>query len=144
MSLDTLVDWMKASVPPLGRGDVPVLVRHTLEKLTGARSARPALDVYEDANELRIVVDVPGATARNTRVAWDGTDTLTVHVARARPLLPTPHLAEVAICDWYREIPVPVEVDGARATTSLEDGVLTVRLPKDDADGVEPVPVVVG
>ena len=142
--LETFVDWMKAAMPPVGRGDVPVLLRHTLDKLRGARSASPPHDIYETETALCIVLDVPGATARNTRVAWDGTATVTVHVARARPSLPSPRVEEHPVCDWYREITVPIDVDGARATTSLQDGVLTVRLPKDESDGVEAIPVVVG
>lgn len=111
-SFHTVLDWMKAAVPPLGRGDVPVLLRRTLDKLGGARSAPPPHDIHENETELCVVLDVPGATARNTRIAWDGTDTLTVHVARVRPSLPAPRLEEYPLRDWYREIRVPVDVVG--------------------------------
>jgi len=101
-----------------------------LEQLGNVPLARPPLDVYENDKEILIQADVPGGTRDGATVGWDESRGLTLLVKGEA--LPAGSLwaSEYQPCDWYRAIGLPDYVDGARATSTIKDGVLTVRVPK--------------
>ena len=97
----------------------------------------PYVDVFENANEILLWADVPGATregidvhvekgqltlaARRPPAAVDGGPRLTP--------LETEHRAH----DYYRVFAVPSGIDATRIEAELTAGVLKVRLPKSEA-----------
>jgi HSP20 family molecular chaperone IbpA len=102
----------------------------SLEPLDDARLATPVVDVYENDKELLIFADVPGGTREGASVAWDEARGLTFAVkTRALPA-GTLWASEYKPCDWYRTIELPAYVDGSKATCTMKDGVLTIRIPK--------------
>jgi HSP20 family molecular chaperone IbpA len=101
-----------------------------LEQLGDAALATPVVDVYENDKELLLYADVPGGTRADATVAWDEGRGLTFLVkGRA---LPSGSLwaSEYKPRDWYRTLTLPDYVDGSKATSTIRDGVLTIRIPK--------------
>ena len=141
MGLENLVQWTKSKLSRFTGGDVPVTTSRSLDGLTRGRVGVPAADLFENQSELQLVVDVPGATPRNTHVTWNEVDTLAVHVQRAGAAPGTPWLSEYEESDWYREIILSPDVDGAKATSTVRDGVVTVRLPKRRTTSSTHIPV---
>jgi HSP20 family molecular chaperone IbpA len=92
----------------------------------------PRVDVYENANELLVLADVPGATK----------DTVAVHVDRGQLTLearrePVAHgsvlEAEYRPADYHRVFTVPQGIDASKIEAELTAGVLRIRLPKSEA-----------
>jgi HSP20 family molecular chaperone IbpA len=90
------------------------------------------VDVYENANELLVLADVPGATK----------DTVAVHVDKGQLTLearrePAAHgtvlEAEYRPVDYHRVFSVPQGIDASKIEAELSAGVLRVRLPKSEA-----------
>ena len=101
-----------------------------LESLGEAPLSTPRVDVYENDKEVLVYADVPGGTRTGATVAWDEARGLTFLVkARARPA-GTPWASEYEPCDWFRAIELPAYVDGSKATCTLKEGVLTIKVPK--------------
>ncbi|MCS6912451.1 MAG: Hsp20/alpha crystallin family protein [Myxococcales bacterium] len=116
----------------LGRGEgavVPVS-QAVPERLGGAPVAVPAVDVYENESELVVVADVPGGSREGAVVSWEQGRGLTLLVQGPEPPGGTVWTAEYGPHDWYRALDLPEYADAARATSTIKDGVLTIRIPK--------------
>lgn len=128
---DALVQWTLGKLGKLARLTFGrVRVTSSLGALTRGSAALPALDLFEDAREVLLLLDVAGATPSNTRVAWNDLEPLSVHVQRRAAPPGPPLVSELEQRDWYREIALPPDADGARARATVRDGVLTVRVPR--------------
>ena len=95
-----------------------------LEK-TRSRELTPAVDVYESAAELVIVVDLPGVTHERLDLKID----------------PPELRFEAAVQNgdgsvWRRSFPIDERIDANKVSAELKNGVLTIRLPK--AEEVKP------
>lgn len=101
-----------------------------LEPLGTAPLATPPVDVCENEQEILIHADVPGAGPEGAVVAWDEGRRLTLLIKNQAPPPGTPWVSEYMPRDWFRAFELPDYVDGAKATSSLKDGVLTIRIPK--------------
>jgi len=85
----------------------------------------PHVDIYEGAEELLVVADVPGLSLEGVHVNFEK-DTLTFegeaftgdHALASKPFV------------YRRSFRVPRGVDAAQIGASLAQGVLTIRLPK--------------
>jgi HSP20 family protein len=101
-----------------------------LEQLGDRPLAAPCCDVFESEEEIVIVADVPGAAKEGTVVSWDERAGLTLFARNQTEAAERPWAAEFLAQDWHRVFALPALADGARATSSLKNGVLTVRVPK--------------
>ena len=84
---------------------------------------------YESDKELLVQIDVPGSSRHGATVSWDeGRLTLLVKSQE----LPSGSLWawEYQPSAWYRALELPDYVDGAKAVSTLKDGVLTIKIPK--------------
>lgn len=104
-----------------------------LERLGRTPLATPPVDVYENDQEILINADVPGASPEGAIVAWDEGRGLTLLIKNQAPPSGSPRASEYRPCDWFRAFDLPDYVDGLKATSSLKDGVLTIRIPKRPA-----------
>ncbi len=98
-------------------------------------------DLLEDDDAYLLVVDLPGATAETVDVTIEG-GRLTIE-ARREKAAPRDfrYLTEERALFLDAELPLPPDATGADAEGSIERGVLTLTLPKSDADGGQRIPI---
>ena len=98
---------------------------------TPQRAVAPAVDVFEDANGITLLADMPGVSKEDLEIRLDG-ETLVVEgaVAPAMPEGMQALWAEMKVPRLRRTFTLSRELDTTRIEANLKDGVLTVRLPK--------------
>jgi len=95
----------------------------------------PAVDVAETQDAIILHAELPGMKKEDIDIQLHG-DTLTLRGERKQE---TPqrgehyHRIERQYGAWQRTFQIEVPIDTARVGASYEDGVLTVRLPKQEA-----------
>jgi len=92
---------------------------------------RPAVDIYEDAEGITLLADMPGVNREGLALEVDR-DSLTIE-GDAR--IETPKGMEALYADvrstrYRRSFALSVELDTDAIKASLRDGVLSVRIPK--------------
>jgi HSP20 family protein len=104
--------------------------------------AYPAVSLEEDADALRITAEVPGVPLEALTVEVKG-DRLTI--AGERKASDTAaeryHRRERRTGAFSRVVTLPARVDAAKIEASLKDGILRIRLPKEEAAKARRVPV---
>ena len=95
----------------------------------------PATDIYETANELVLVADLPGIKAEGLNVTVEDN----VLVIRGSPASGGAAkeagevlLQEFASGEFYRAFQLPADFDTAHIQAALKQGVLKIRLPKSE------------
>jgi HSP20 family protein len=93
---------------------------------------RPLVDIYETADEIRVLVELPGVKREDVQLILDR-NTLIIRGTRRdtfRTDCQACHQMEILFGEFERavDIPVPVNPDGAKAI--YRDGFLMVNLPK--------------
>jgi HSP20 family protein len=102
----------------------------------------PRTDVYETADALVLVADVPGATEQGVEVTFEG-DQLTIEAK----VEPAKHegfsfsLREYEVASYRRSFTVNTSIDRDGITAALVDGVLRVNLPKAKEAKVQKIQV---
>ena len=98
---------------------------------TNERPVSPAVDIFEDANGITLLADMPGVSRDRLDVKLDG-DTLCVE-GRVELDMPSDMRAlwaEVSVPRFRRTFTLSRELDAARIEANLKDGVLALRVPK--------------
>jgi HSP20 family protein len=90
----------------------------------------PPVDIYENADEILVVADVPGARTESITVKVDKGE-LYLHARRDDAGVPkgTPSAA----LDYARTFLVPRGIDADKISAEMNAGVLRIHLPKSDA-----------
>jgi HSP20 family protein len=92
----------------------------------------PPVDVYENADELLLLADMPGVTPDEVAIHLDQ-DELTIETRRD----PTPDdkmvRPELAPIDYRRSFAVPHGLDAEKIKAEVSNGVLALHLPKSPA-----------
>jgi len=93
----------------------------------------PATDIYETAEELTLMAELPGIKADGLEVTVEES----VLVIRGRPQAAGEPdgevlLQEFASGEFYRAFQLPADYDTAKIKATLKDGVLTLKLPKSE------------
>jgi HSP20 family protein len=94
----------------------------------------PALDMEETKDEIIVKAELPGIHKEEISLQVQA-DTLTlsgVRKSESETKDKTIHLVERSYGKFQRSIALPCKVDATRAKAVYEDGVLTVRLPKQE------------
>lgn len=107
---------------------------HNAAETTHERATvRPACDIYENADEILLVVDLPGVPADAVSVDLDK-DTLTIIGRRNQQLPEGARLIAGQGFGWdfRRQFTVGSQVDQERIKADLKDGVLEVHLPRHE------------
>jgi HSP20 family molecular chaperone IbpA len=104
------------------------------------RTVAPAVDVFENADEILVIADVPGAPGDAIDVRVEN-DTLTI--ATHRPAAPESRALgrEYEEFDFTRTFRLPRGIDGGNVRAESRDGTLIVRLPKAAAAKPRKIPV---
>lgn len=86
------------------------------------RELRPAVDVYENADELLMRADMPGASA----------DSVKIRIENSLLTLQAERQGAEATLRYYRAFQVPDSVDPEGISAELKQGVLHVQLKKHE------------
>ena len=92
----------------------------------------PAVDVYENPDELLLLVDVPGATNEGIDVQLDKGQ-LTIVAKRSQDTSGSLLVGEYRTHDYLRVFSVPQGIDSSKIDAHLSGGVLRLQLPKSDS-----------
>jgi HSP20 family protein len=106
----------------------------------------PAAEVAESDGEVTVKVEVPGVTKDQIQLAVSD-DVLTVRGETRKETEEKKknyYREEIRYGAFQRMVPLPVEVDGSKATAELKNGVLKVTLPKSRQPKAHEVKVAVG
>lgn len=103
--------------------------RSELEHIHDERRLTPPVDVYENKDELLLLIDVPGVENEGLSIQLDG-ERLEVE-ARQRLAEGDPQGLPPAV--YVRTFAVPRGIDASKVNAALERGVLAVHLPKSEA-----------
>ena len=95
------------------------------------RAVLPAVDVFEDASGITLLADMPGVPKEQLEIKVEGEALLIEGGVQQR----TPDgleaiYAEVRVPRYRRSFTRSRELDTARIDANLNDGVLTLRIPK--------------
>ena len=94
------------------------------------RSVSPPVDVFENAEELLLVADVPGVGAGGIDVRVEN-DMLTLEARRMPSKDESPALArEYDEVDFSTRVRIPAGIDTANISAEAKNGTVLVRLPK--------------
>lgn len=115
------------SAPAEGTRDLPLFV--------------PAVDIFESADALILLADMPGVRAEDVSLDIKD-DVLTIRgnvtaEGEGERMLSE----EFGTGDYYRQFILGKSIDQSRVAASMKNGVLTLTLPK--AESVEPVKITV-
>jgi len=104
---------------PQNRQDTPTMI--------------PRVDVLEDETGITLLADLPGVARDSLEVHVEG-DSLTIEgaVAAATPEAMEAAYAEVRVPRYRRTFTLSRELDGGRIDAQLKDGVLRLRIPKQE------------
>ena len=103
----------------------------------------PAVDIFEQADGIRILAELPGVRADNVKISLEG-NTLTIHGTKeqvAEERAERVHRYERAYGAFDRTFTLPDSVDPAGIKAAYENGVLTVTLPKAEMAKPRQIPV---
>jgi HSP20 family molecular chaperone IbpA len=94
------------------------------------RSVAPAVDVFENGDELLVVVDLPGVPASSVSLHIEN-DELTLSARRPSRSDPSPALVrEYEEVDFATTFRIPAGVDANAVSAETKNGTLFVKLPK--------------
>ena len=99
-----------------------------------ATRGQPALNLWEQKDELVAELEVPGVTADQIDVSVIGGE-LSVQIQRQDQIQEgaTCHRRERPVGTTTRVLRLPADVDGDNVQAVIKDGVLTITLPKAEA-----------
>lgn len=101
----------------------------TGEKLQQRPLATPAVDIYENGDELLIVADLPGVAKDGVAVHFDKGQ-LWIEGHQGSAAEGSALAAEFRPLDYRRTFAVPQGIDADKITADMTAGVLRVHLPK--------------
>ncbi|MFO0945523.1 MAG: Hsp20/alpha crystallin family protein [Planctomycetota bacterium] len=113
------------------------------EPTRNERTFLPNVDILESAEELQVVMDLPGASPEGVDITFEK-GTLTVHAkvterrAETAPYL----LREYGVGDFHRSFQVDEKIDATKIAAEYVAGVLTLHLPKAQAAKTRKIEVV--
>jgi HSP20 family protein len=93
----------------------------------------PRVDIVEVDDNMVLYVDLPGVKSEDVDVRFENRE-LQIH-GKVTPAATKPHflLQEYGVGDYYRAFSVTDDIDAEKIRADLNDGVLTVHLPKAEA-----------
>lgn len=114
---------------PFGLFDLhPALPQH------GRGVCVPKIDVSEDAKEIKIVADIPGYKPEDVEIEMKDGGIILKGKMKEEKMEEGEHFfhRERATGEFYREIPLPPNVDAEKAAGKIKNGTLTITLPKTE------------
>lgn len=103
-----------------------------VEKTRTLISATPAVDIYENDNEILLYADMPGASKEDISVDINN-GTLSLSGIRRCDGKGVFNWEEFSDVEYIRNFSVPESIDFEKVKAELKDGVLKLHLPKSEA-----------
>ena len=103
-----------------------------IEKTKELYGAIPAVDIYENEDEILIYADMPGVVKDDISVDIDN-GTLSISGVRKLSLKGSVTYEEVSDVEYVRNFSVPQTIDVEKVEAELKNGVLRLHLPKSEA-----------
>jgi HSP20 family protein len=92
----------------------------------------PRVDIYETADEVVLMCDLPGVKPQGLNLQFVNGELSLCGQVPSRQMPAEYSRQEYGIGDFYRSFAIAQEIDAGKITAESRDGVLTVRLPKPD------------
>jgi HSP20 family molecular chaperone IbpA len=96
------------------------------------RVIAPAVDVFENDNEVLVVADVPGISEDAFEIHVEN-DKLTIQTKRQAVSDARALAREYEEFDYARSFRIPAGIDAPKVSAEVKSGTLTVHLPKSEA-----------
>ncbi len=106
----------------------------TAERTRSGCCYRPNVDILEEADELLVLADMPGAHSDSIDVRFeDGMLEIHAAVSPRHSDGEESLLHEYGVGDYYRSFQVSEDIDSTKIAAEYANGVLTLHLPKTEA-----------
>lgn len=123
---------------------IPTMRRGTTDNNGAGTTYRLPVDVYETADEFFVEAVVPGVAEDDIILEFeDGTLVVSGRVPPKVKESATYHLREQWRGHFERTLTFPTEIDADEIEATLDNGVITIRLPKTAAVKPRQIPVTV-
>src|SRR5689334_6807912 len=132
----SLIRWQKPELNVWSPFSQVAALHDEINRAFGAarslQSWRPAVDFYEDREQLVLKAELPGVNKDDLELSLhDGLLTLAGERREEKSLENAEvHRSERFLGKFQRSFTLPVPVDAAKVQASFKDGMLTVTLPK--------------
>lgn len=103
-----------------------------IEKTRELYEAMPAVDIYENEDEILVHADMPGVVKENISVDIDN-GTLSISGVRQLKTEGPATYEEFSDVEYVRSFSVPQTIDVEKVEAELKNGVLRLHLPKSEA-----------
>ncbi|MDD9303461.1 MAG: Hsp20/alpha crystallin family protein [Desulfobacter sp.] len=103
-----------------------------VEKTREMYEATPAVDIYENEDEILLHADMPGVVREDISVDIDN-GTLSISGVRTLKTEGSATYEEFSNVEYVRSFSVPQTIDVEKVEAELKDGVLRLHLPKSEA-----------
>lgn len=103
-----------------------------IEKTHELYEATPAVDIYENDNEILLHADMPGVAKENISVDIDN-GKLSISGVRKLETEGAATYEEFSDVEYVRSFSVPQTIDVEKVEAELKSGVLKLHLPKSEA-----------
>jgi len=114
---------------------------NTATKAPAARTFAPRVDIIENETDVLVYADLPGARPEDVDLCFDqGELTLTGKV-QPRTAPGSVVFNEYEPGDFHRVFQIPDTIDSGKIDAEFKNGVLTVRLPKQEVAKPKQVPI---
>lgn len=113
---------------------------------SAAASWVPAVDIFEEADAIRIVAEIPGVNANDINISLEG-NLLTIHGTKqqeAEEKTERVHRYERTYGTFERSFTLPASVEPNDIKANYDNGVLTITLPKTERAKPRQIEVNVG
>src|SRR5262249_16240756 len=104
-------------------------------RLLGLTAAYPAVNVWEDAENVYVEAELPGLDLKDLAIYVTGGNQLTIK-GEPKPQVPEKgawHRQEGARAAFSRTLTLPVSVDADKVDARFENGVLLIKLAKHES-----------
>jgi len=130
---DTMVAERQENRQDVGRGAGQAPAPQPQPRDRDQPTMTPRVDVLEDGTGITLIADLPGVSREALEIHVEG-DSLTIEgqVSPATPEAMEATYAEVRVPRYRRMFTLSRELDGGRIEAQLKDGVLRLRIPKQE------------
>jgi HSP20 family protein len=107
------------------------------------RTVAPPVDIFEDGERLHLLIDLPGVATDGVKLGVEK-DVLTIEATFQAEFPGRSTYAELGPVAYYRAFALGDDLDTARITATMRNGVLELVLPKAERAKTKKIQVQVG